>query len=120
MWSSPRAAQLLALDALLNGSAGGSCNPGTDSDYSVREVLTAIERGLQVTAVGWTRAGNPPILVADPTAAKAELNFFPAHSDIATIVRSVWQWHLKALPKKRFPARRYRVMRHARIQDIDR
>jgi UDP-arabinose 4-epimerase len=113
------AAHLLALDALLKGSAGGSYNLGTGSGYSVREVLTAIERetGCKLQpSVGPRRAGDPPILVADPTAAKAELKFLPAHSDIATIVRSAWQWHLKAHPKKQSRAPISR-MHDARIRD---
>ena len=45
------------------------------------------------------RAGDPPILVADPSAAKADLGFVAACSDLATIVRSSWAWHRLAHPK---------------------
>jgi UDP-glucose-4-epimerase GalE len=97
------AAHVRALDALLNGSKGGSYNLGTGSGFSVRQVLTAIERetGLKVPLVTKPRrAGDPPILVADPSAADAELGFVPACSDIATIVKSAWAWHQFAHPKK--------------------
>ena len=33
------------------------------------------------------RPGDPAYLVADPTAAREILNFRPAHSDLATIIR---------------------------------
>jgi UDP-glucose 4-epimerase len=36
----------------------------------------------------------------DPSAARATLNFRPAHSDLATIIRTAWAWHKKAHPLK--------------------
>ncbi len=97
------AAHVRALNALLNGSKGGSYNLGTGSGFSVRQVLTAIERetGLKIPLVPKPRrAGDPPILVADPSAADADLGFVPACSDIATIVKSAWAWHQSAHPKQ--------------------
>ena len=97
------AAHVLALDALLNGAPGGSYNLGTGSGYSVRQVLTVIERqtGLRMPLVTKARrAGDPPILVADPSAARLELGFVPTCSDIATIVKSAWAWHRSAHPKR--------------------
>ncbi len=35
-----------------------------------------------------------------PSAARATLNFEPAHSDLATIIRTAWAWHQKAHPLK--------------------
>ena len=96
------AAHVLAVDALLNGSAGGSYNLGTGSGYSVRQVLAAIERetGLAMPLVTKPRrAGDPAILVANPSAARADLGFLPTRSDIATIVKSAWAWHQLAHPK---------------------
>jgi UDP-glucose 4-epimerase len=92
-----------AVNALLKGSAGGSYNLGTGSGYSVRQVLTAIEHetGRELPpAVGARRAGDPSILVANPSAAKRDFGFFPGCSDSATIVKSAWQWHQKAHPKR--------------------
>jgi UDP-glucose 4-epimerase/UDP-arabinose 4-epimerase len=97
------AAHVLAVDALLKGFPGGSYNLGTGSGYSVREILTVIERetGLKMPLVTKARrAGDPPVLVADPSAAQANLGFVPACSDIATIVKSAWAWHQSAHPKK--------------------
>lgn len=96
------AAHVRAVNALLDGSRGGHYNLGTGSGFSVRQVLAAIERetGLKVPLVTKPRrAGDPPILVADPSAAKADLGFVPACSDLATIVRSSWAWHRLAHPK---------------------
>ncbi|WP_029587054.1 UDP-glucose 4-epimerase GalE [Bradyrhizobium sp. URHD0069] len=97
------AAHLLALNALLEGSPGGSFNLGTGSGYSVRQVLTVVERetGLKMPLVTKARrAGDPPILVADPSAARGNLGFVPICSDIATIVKSAWAWHQSAHPKE--------------------
>jgi UDP-glucose 4-epimerase/UDP-arabinose 4-epimerase len=96
------AAHVRALDALLDGSRGGHYNLGTGSGFSVREVLAAIERetGFKVPLVTKARrAGDPPILVADPSGAQADLGFLPACSDLSTIVRSSWMWHQLAHPK---------------------
>jgi UDP-glucose 4-epimerase len=46
------------------------------------------------------RSGDPTYLVADPSAARATLNFRPTHSDLATIIRTAWAWHNKAHPLK--------------------
>lgn len=97
------AAHVLALDALLKGAAGGSYNLGTGSGYSVREILTVIEResGLKMPLITKPRrAGDPPILVADPSAARNDLGFVPRCSDIATIVKSAWAWHQSTHPRK--------------------
>ena len=95
-------AHVSAVKALLSGSRGGNYNLGTGSGLSVREVLAAIERetGLKIPLViKPRRVGDPPVLVADPSAAQAELGFFPACSDVSTIVRSSWVWHQLAHPK---------------------
>jgi UDP-glucose-4-epimerase GalE len=97
------AAHVLAVDALLKGATGGSYNLGTGLGYSVRQVLTTIERetGLKIPLVVKTRrAGDPAVLVANPSAARVNLGFRPARSDIATIVESAWAWHQLAHPKK--------------------
>jgi UDP-glucose-4-epimerase GalE len=97
------AAHVLALNALLEGAPGSSYNLGTGSGYSVRQVLTVIERetGLGMPLITKARrAGDPPILVADPSAARLDLGFVPTCSDIATIVKSAWAWHRSAHPKR--------------------
>ena len=69
----------------------------------MREILSAIaaETGRKVPhVIKPRRAGDPTYLVADPTAARETLKFRPAHSDLATIIRTAWAWHSKAHPLK--------------------
>jgi UDP-glucose-4-epimerase GalE len=98
------AAHMLALELLMKGHAGGAFNLGTGTGFSVREILRAIaaETGREVPQiVKPRRAGDPTYLVADPTAARQTLKFRPAHSDLATIIRTAWAWHRKAHPLRR-------------------
>jgi len=44
---------------------------------------------------GPRRAGDPPELVADAGLAGAELGWRTRSSDIGTIVRTAWDWHLR-------------------------
>jgi UDP-glucose-4-epimerase GalE len=88
-------AHILALQALANGAAAAQYNAGTGKGYSVKEVVAAVEQvtGLKVPAViGPRRDGDPPALVADSTRLQTELGWKPQHSDLATIVRTAWQW----------------------------
>jgi len=97
------AAHVLALKLLLEGHSGGAFNLGTGNGFSVREILAAIaaETGREVPhVVKPRRSGDPTYLVADPSAARATLNFLPAYSDLATIIRTAWAWHKKAHPLK--------------------
>jgi UDP-glucose-4-epimerase GalE len=97
------AAHLLALKLLMQGHSGGAFNLGTGTGFSVREILaaTAAETGREVPhAVKPRRPGDPTYLVADPRAARAVLKFQPAHSDLATIIRTAWAWHKTAHPLK--------------------
>jgi UDP-glucose-4-epimerase GalE len=97
------AAHLLALKLLLQGHCGGAFNLGTGTGFSVREILGAIaaETGREVPhLVKPRRAGDPTYLVADPAAARETLKFQPAHSDLATIIRTAWAWHRTAHPLK--------------------
>ncbi len=95
------AAHVTALKLLLQGHRGGAFNLGTGAGFSVREILAAIaaETGRDVPhVVRPRRAGDPACLVADPSAARKTLSFTPAHSDLATIVRTAWAWHQRAHP----------------------
>jgi UDP-glucose-4-epimerase GalE len=97
------AAHVLALKLLIEGHTGGAFNLGTGTGFSVREILGAIaaETGRKVPhVVKPRRAGDPTYLVADPTAARQTLTFSPAHSDLATIIRTAWAWHRTAHPLK--------------------
>jgi UDP-glucose 4-epimerase len=96
-------AHMLALELLIKGHHSGAFNLGTGTGFSVREILgaTAAETGRKVPhVVKPRRAGDPTYLVADPTAARQTLKFQPAHSDLATIIRTAWAWHRTAHPLK--------------------
>jgi UDP-glucose 4-epimerase len=41
------------------------------------------------------RPGDPPSLVADASQANAVLGWKPAHSDLASILKSQWDWRQK-------------------------
>jgi UDP-glucose 4-epimerase len=97
------AAHLLALQLLMQGHSGGALNLGTGTGFSVREILAAIaaETGREVPhVVKPRRPGDPTYLVANPAAARETLTFRPAHSDLATVIRTAWAWHQKAHPLK--------------------
>ena len=97
------AAHVSAVKLLLDGHDGGTYNLGTGHGYSVREILSSIaaETGREVRFVlKKRRDGDPPVLVASAQAAERELKFRPASSDLATIVRSAWNWHRKAHPER--------------------
>ena len=86
-----------------------SYNLGTGRGYSVKEVLDAITAatGEELTVgKGTRRAGDPPVLVADPSLAKRELDFAPKLSTLDSIVATAWNWHRYAHPRRTSEARR--------------
>ena len=94
-------AHVAALALLLNGDSGGVFNLGTGVGYSVRQILEAIqtETGQTVPVeVRERRAGDPPILVADPSNAEKRLGFTASRSGLPNIISSAWAWHQKAHP----------------------
>jgi UDP-glucose 4-epimerase/UDP-arabinose 4-epimerase len=97
------AAHISALKLLLSGDAGGTFNVGTGVGYSTKQILDAV-RVATGEAVPWVmrarRAGDPPILVADPSYAERRLGFRASHSDLSHIILSAWAWHRKAHPRK--------------------
>jgi UDP-glucose 4-epimerase len=69
-------------------------NLGTGKGYSVKEVVTAVERvtGHKVpTQIGARRAGDPAELVADPALAERTLKW-KAQRSLEEIVATAWKW----------------------------
>ena len=96
-------AHVLALRRLLAGGAGGALNLGTGQGYSIKQVLNAIavRTGTPLEASpAPRRQGDPPVLIADATLSKTALGFTPLLSDLETIVRTAWDWHRRAHPKR--------------------
>ena len=92
-------AHVAALDRLAGGGATRVYNLGTGSGVSVREILNAIEKvtGKAVPhCLGPRRPGDPPVLVSDPSRARAELGWDAGMSDIETIIATAWSWHQRA------------------------
>ncbi len=91
--------------AMRHGHARGSMlalNLGAGQGFSVKEIVDAAERILGVPVPHeWhdRRAGDPPVLVADPEKARQALEWRPACSDLDTILRSAAAWY-DALRKK--------------------
>jgi UDP-glucose 4-epimerase len=88
-------AHILALEALQDGQSR-VYNLGSGSGYSVMEVIETArnitETEIPVKLTG-RRAGDLPVLVADSAKIKAELGWNPRYTDLATIVRTAWNWH---------------------------
>jgi UDP-glucose 4-epimerase len=87
-------AHVLALDAMARGFAG-AVNLGSDTGFSVLEVIRATERvtGRAVRhETGPRRAGDPPALVAASSSALRTLGWRPRHSALDDIVRSAYAW----------------------------
>ena len=92
------AAHLRALDDLVAGGASAVLNLGTGQGYSVRQVVRAIEaasgRPVPVREAP-RRAGDPPVLIADPRRAMQRLHWRPQHSGLSQMVETAWRWHLE-------------------------
>ena len=88
-------AHVRALDALEPGKAK-AYNLGNGAGASVAEVIAAVRdvTGAEIpTVTEGRRAGDPPTLVADASAARRELGWEPRHPALEEIVRSAWAWH---------------------------
>jgi UDP-arabinose 4-epimerase len=89
-------AHLRALALLRSGATIGGLNLGTGYGHSVRDVVTAVEaasgRPVPVRE-GPRRAGDPPALVADPSAAMSLLGWHPKLASLDAIVSTAVRWH---------------------------
>lgn len=91
-------AHILALDYLRAGGASECINLGNGQGYSVLEV---IETARQVTErpiainIEPRRPGDPSHLVANAEKARKLLGWRPAYPDLASIIRTDWEWRKK-------------------------
>jgi UDP-glucose-4-epimerase GalE len=87
-------AHVLALEHLAGGGQSNILNLGTGQGHTVREVVGAIEqvvgRELPKRIVG-RRAGDPPVLLANPTRAEKLLGWKATHS-LKQMVASAWNF----------------------------
>ncbi len=88
-------AHVLALEALQPSDAR-TYNLGNGRGYSVREVIDVCRKvtGADIPEVeAPRRAGDPPVLVADSSRARAELGWAPTRESLEEIVETAWAWH---------------------------
>ena len=90
-------AHVLALKSL-QPAEGRIFNLGSESGFSVREVIAACEkvtgRKLQVIEEA-RRAGDPAVLVASSRKIREELGWERLYPELETIVTHAWNWHLR-------------------------
>lgn len=70
-------------------------NLGIGRGYSVREVIAAVERvtGKRIPVkAGERRAGDPPVLFADPSRIRDELGWRASWTDLEKIIATAWEW----------------------------
>ena len=88
-------AHVRALQALECGAPSAAYNLGNGNGFSVREVVRTVEEvtGRSVPAtIGPRREGDPPVLVADASSARAALGWKPELPELSEIVRTAWAW----------------------------
>jgi UDP-glucose-4-epimerase GalE len=91
-------AHVRAIERLAGGGASMQLNLGTGEGFTVKEVVSAVERATGKTLqpkIAPRRAGDPPSLVADPREAEKLLGWKAKRSDLDTIVSDAWKWRLK-------------------------
>lgn len=96
-------AHQLAMDAMFNGAltSANQFNLGNGEGFSVKQVIDAAKA--IVAAEGFNinvktaerRPGDPAVLVADATQAKATLNWQPQYPQLDTIIHHAWAWEKK-------------------------
>jgi UDP-glucose 4-epimerase len=90
-------AHVLALSHLLEGGGARIYNLGSETGFSVRQV---IELAKTTTGIDFPvrekerRPGDPAILVASSAKIRDDLDWMPRCSDLKTIIETAWQWHL--------------------------
>jgi len=89
-------AHLRALEHLYAGRESAALNLGTGQGHSVREVIAMAEsvcgRAIPQRETA-RRAGDPPVLVADPSRAAERLGWQALRSDLRTIIATAFSWH---------------------------
>jgi UDP-glucose 4-epimerase len=91
-------AHILALEYLIKNGESKIFNCGYGNGYSVKEVVETAKR---VTGIRFKteetsrRPGDPPVLIADSSKLKSELNWKPKFNDLEYIIKTAWEWEKK-------------------------
>jgi UDP-arabinose 4-epimerase len=91
-------AHLLALKYLVGGGSNNIFNLGNGNGFSVREVIENTKKITQRDIKTFDcarRPGDPPVLVGSSEKARKALGWTPVHSDLKSIIKTAWKWHLK-------------------------
>jgi UDP-glucose-4-epimerase GalE len=97
-------AHVRSLEYLRAGGDTLALNLGSGQGYSVKEVISAVERvsGREVPVrPAPRRAGDPAQLVANAAKANQRLGWTPQHSDLENIARTAWAWTLQRVGPER-------------------
>lgn len=88
-------AHIKALNLLLQTGKSCSINLGTGKGTSILEIIDNLEiLGLKAKIMFQNRReGDPPILVANPSKALTELDWYPKCSSIRSILETAINWH---------------------------
>lgn len=89
------AAHLLALENLSNDSAD-IMNVGSETGYSVKEVITASEKvlGKKISvSIEKRRDGDPDTLIANSEKIRKNLNWKRQYPSLEDIIKHAWFWH---------------------------
>jgi len=90
-------AHLLALERL-DDIGLDFFNIGSETGYSVAQVISAVERTLGIAvprAPAPRRAGDPAVLVASAQHARERLGWTPQHQGLEPIIESAWSWRCR-------------------------
>ena len=96
-------AHLLALKKLGEGAQTTVYNLGNGNGHSVTEVIEAARRvtGHPIPVRDDPpREGDPPVLVADASRARAELGWVPKYPEIEAIIAHAWQWERRVTQQR--------------------
>jgi UDP-arabinose 4-epimerase len=88
-------AHVAALRYLERGGETAAMNLGTGRGFSVKDILQSAERVIgrpAPTRFAPRRAGDPPMLIADPSLARKTLGWEAKWTDIDAIIASAWTW----------------------------
>jgi UDP-glucose 4-epimerase len=89
-------AHFLGLEYMKDNSGFSAFNLGNGSGFSVLDVIGSCERAVKKTIpydLDMRRVGDPPMLVADSSAATYELNWEPKFGSLDALIQSAWKWH---------------------------
>ena len=90
----------LAVEHLLAGNKSETMNVGYGKGYSVREVVSTMEKicgkNLDVDVYP-RREGDLGQVIADPRKLRQTLNWNPKYADLEKICRSAYEWELKMM-----------------------